>query len=474
MHQRRIAPVSFSSLFPFFLFLLVGDALAMAKPQTYADYRQPGLDKPAIRQADILPLIDRLASSPLLDVREIARSYEGRPIYRIGIGRGDTRIMLWSQMHGDEPTATAALFDLLNYITAPEQANWRAGWIDKLSLVIVPMLNPDGAERDIRYNAQSFDVNRDAKALQSPEGRALMAQARAFKPHFGFNLHDQNRHYAVGDSGRMATISVLAPPFNAARDINDSRRRAIQLIGLLAGVVEPAIGGHLGRYDDTYAYRAFGDTFSEMGISTILIESGAHPDDPNRQVARRMNFEMLVAAIDSIAGGSYREVSESIYRQIPLNRDDAIVDVKIRGLAARDGDAGYLTDLAINRRGETASVIEAGDLSNRHGAYTFDASGWEYVAPRPYVLEAGEKLVLDDRRYLQLLRQGYGYFVGDGDAVRIDTDWPVVINPERPQRQIPQRRRNATFLLRDEDGIGVAVLDGHLIELGSLAAPDRG
>ncbi|MCW8127122.1 M14 family metallopeptidase [Microbulbifer halophilus] len=465
MHQRRIA------LSSFFLLLLSGNALAMADPQTYADYRQPGLDKPSIRQADMLPLIDRWQSSPLLDVREIARSYEGRPIYRIGIGRGDTRVMLWSQMHGDEPTATAALFDLLNYITAPEQADWRAGWMDKLSLVIVPMLNPDGAERDIRHNAQSFDVNRDAKALQSPEGRALMAQARSFKPHFGFNLHDQNRHYGVGDSGRMATISVLAPPFNEAREVNDSRRYAMQLIGALAGVVEPVIGGHLARYDDTYAYRAFGDTFSEMGISTILIESGAHPDDPNRQVARRMNFEMLVAAIDNIASGSYREIPEAAYREIPLNRDDAIVDVKIRGMKTLDGDAGYMTDLAINRRGDTASVIDVGDLSNLHGAFSFDASDWQYVAPEGFQLEEGEKLVLDDARYLELLRQGYGYFVGDSDDIRIDTDWPVVINPAQPQSEIPQRRRGATFLLRDGEGIGAAVLNGHLVELRSLLAP---
>ena len=35
---------------------------------------------------------------------------------------------------------------------------------------MVPMLNPDGAERFQRRNAQGIDINRDALLLQSPEG----------------------------------------------------------------------------------------------------------------------------------------------------------------------------------------------------------------------------------------------------------------------------------------------------------------
>ncbi|WP_237061248.1 MULTISPECIES: M14 family metallopeptidase [Microbulbifer] len=440
-------------------------AMAAASPETYEQYRQPGLDKPVIRQADILPLVDRLRESELVDVKEIGRSYEGRPIFRLQVGSGPIRVMMWSQMHGDEPTATPAIFDLVNFITAPEQAKWRAGWMDEITLVMVPMLNPDGAERNSRHNAQSFDVNRDAKALQSPEGRVLMGLAKEFDPHFGFNLHDQDRHYGVGDTGKMATISVLAPAYNRAREVNDSRAGAMKLIGVLTAAIEPFIGGHIARYDDTYAYRAFGDTFSEMGISTILIESGAHPADPNRQVARRMNFEMLVSAIDSIATGSYRDTPLARYEAIPFNEDDAIVDIKITGLRAGEGDTGYVTDLAINQRTGGAQVVDAGDLSNLAGAQTLDASQWQYQPPRPFQLDGDPILMLDDSRYRELLEDGYGYFVGDPARLRVDTELPVAINPRNPQRQRPLRRRDATFLLRDEAGVRVAVINGEVIEL---------
>ncbi|WP_237057054.1 M14 family metallopeptidase [Microbulbifer sediminum] len=446
--------------------LAAGSAsMAATAPETYEQYRQPGLNKPAISQSDILPLVDHLRESALVSVKEIGRSYEDRPIYRLQIGSGPVRVMMWSQMHGDEPTATPAIFDLVNFITAPEQAQWRAGWMDKVALVLVPMLNPDGAERNIRHNAQSFDINRDARALQSPEGRTLMALAREFEPHFAFNLHDQDRHYGVGDTGRMATISVLAPAYNRARDINDSRARAMQLIGVMTKSIEPFVGGHIARYDDTYAYRAFGDTFSGMGISTILVESGAHPGDPNRQVARRMNFEMLVTAIDSIAAGSYRDVSPARYDAIPLNEDDAIVDIKIARLTTVEGDSEYVTDLAINHRGDRARVVDAGDLSNLAGAQTLDASRWLYQPPRPFQLDANSILTLDDSRYRELLREGYGYFVGDPALLRVETDLPVAINPRNPQRQRPLRHRDATFLLRDDAGMRVAVINGQLVEL---------
>ena len=447
------------------LSLLCSAASAAANPNTYFDYQQAGLDKPVIRQADILPLIERLKASDLVGVEEIGRSFEGRPLYRLQIGRGNTRVMLWSQMHGDEPTATPALFDLLNYMLAPEQAEWRAGWMDKLTLVMVPMLNPDGAERNTRHNAQSFDINRDAKALQSPEGRTLMAVAQSFEPHFGFNLHDQSRHYGVGQSGKMATISVLAPAYNEAREINASRKRAMQLIGALTEAVSPLIGENLAKYDDTYSYRAFGDTFSEMGISTILIESGAYPNDPNRQVARRMNFEMLVAAIDGIASRSYTRVPLSIYEAIPFNEDDAIVDLKLTNIKAVSEGREYRTDLAINEKYGQVSVIDVGDLSNLAGAETFDAQNWSYREPRAFALQGEERLVLTDEKYLQLLRDGYGYFSGDKNQLLIETELPVIINPTRPQAERPLRRRDATFLLQDANGVRIAVLDGVLIDV---------
>ena len=62
------------------------------------------------------------------------------------------------------------------------------------------MLNPDGAERGARRNAQGIDVNRDALNLATPEGRLLKAVRDRHQPILGFNLHDQDRRTTVGDT----------------------------------------------------------------------------------------------------------------------------------------------------------------------------------------------------------------------------------------------------------------------------------
>ena len=54
--------------------------------------------------------------------------------------------------------------------------------LSSLTLYVVPMLNPDGAERFQRRNAQGIDINRDALSLQTPEGQAAEAAARPLQP----------------------------------------------------------------------------------------------------------------------------------------------------------------------------------------------------------------------------------------------------------------------------------------------------
>ena len=84
------------------------------------------------------------------------------------------------------------------------------------------MLNPDGAEAVKRFNAQGIDINRDARRLSTPEGRALRKAVETIKPEFGFNLHNQHARTSVGRPPKPAAVSVLAP----APDPSGKKRRA--------------------------------------------------------------------------------------------------------------------------------------------------------------------------------------------------------------------------------------------------------
>src|SRR5690606_31835778 len=180
---------------------------------------------------DIDSLVRLHRDRSVLNVRQIGESVQGRAIYELEYGQGDKKVMLWSQMHGDEPTATMALFDLFNFLEGKDDdyQSIRDLLDKKLTLHFIPMLNPDGAERYTRRNAQEIDLNRDARATQTVEGALLRKRGTEVKPNYGFNLHDQNIYYNVPGTQNPVTISLLAPAYNQTREINDVRGGAMQI-----------------------------------------------------------------------------------------------------------------------------------------------------------------------------------------------------------------------------------------------------
>ncbi|MFT4246895.1 MAG: M14 family zinc carboxypeptidase, partial [Pseudomonas sp.] len=260
--------------------------------------RVPGLEQRTFAPEQWWTLVTPLLTPARgFHVEEIGHSAEGRPLRHVQWGQGATQVLLWSQMHGDESTASMALADLFRFLGEhpgdPRVARLRR----QLTLHFMPIVNPDGAARFQRNNAQGIDLNRDARALSSPEARALKALHDRVRPAFGFNLHDQRVGYRVGSSDRGAAITLLAPPFDAARSVNAVRARAIEVAAVIRLALEPSIAGHISRWDDSFNPRAFGDLMTQWGTSVILIESGGIEGDPEKQQLRKLNFLALVAGL---------------------------------------------------------------------------------------------------------------------------------------------------------------------------------
>ncbi len=315
---------------------------------------------------------------------EVGRSVEGRPLRHVSWGEGDTRVLLWSQMHGDESTASMSLADLFRFLGEhpdhPIVQRLRRG----TTLDFLPVMNPDGAARFQRRNAQGVDINRDARALVTPEARALHDLRERLKPDFGFNLHDQRVGTRAGDSDRGTAIALLAPAFNEAREVNASRARAIEVSVAIRAVLEPYISGHIAKWDDTFNPRAFGDLTSKAGVSTILVESGGIEGDLQKQRLRKLNFLALVGALDAIATGSYAGLPRARYEDLPENAK-VWPDLLIAGgTLAIPGQPQAKVDLLVNferallERGGT--IADVGDLGDRQARRTIDASGL-YIIP---------------------------------------------------------------------------------------------
>lgn len=355
----------------------------------------------------------RERASDLFSFETIGESVEGRRLHHVWFGRGPFRVLLWSQMHGDEPTATSALLDLFEYVHRHRTDPPVARMLDRLTMHVVPMLNPDGAERFERRNAQGIDINRDALLLQTPEGRALKALRDRLEPTIGFNLHNQNWRTSVGRPPQPAAMSLLAVAYDEARSDNEGRVLAKKLSAVIRDAVEPMAPGRLGRYDDEFEVRAFGDNVTRWGTSVVLIEIGPWPGpEPDRALVR-MNFVALLSALDALASGRAHEADPARYESLPLNESrlfhTLIANATIvtgSGVAPFTGDVGIVGTRVVSRDGGgralgwAARIEDLGDLRVYGALETVDATGLT-VAPlfRPDA-RPGDRVMLPDwRRY---------------------------------------------------------------------------
>jgi hypothetical protein len=368
-------------------------------------------DPYSLRHAELKARLQKLASAypKWIRMEAAGRSVEGREIFLLTIGRGSERILLWSQMHGDEPTATCALLDLLAYLGSRDSEPWVEQMFQKYSLLIMPMLNPDGAERMQRRNAQGLDINRDARLLQSPEGRLLKEIRDRYQPFIGFNLHNQGSTTTVGDTGKVATIALLAV---AADNPGSLRTGALakQVTAVLYEALSPFIYGHISRYDEEYNPRAFGDNLTLWGTPVVLIETGGSPAGESPNFGVKLNFVGLLAVLNSLTTGRVQNGNPAVFDALKYNSPDPIYDLMLHnaliftgtGVPLFRGDVAVRGDARGGARG-TAIIAEIGDLGVFSAHRTIDCSD-AMVTPGLIAWDPGRspfEIASGDRAYLE-------------------------------------------------------------------------
>ncbi len=307
---------------------------------------------PCLRHAE---LVERLLALEArypgrLTLEEVGRSVQGRKIHLVTLGSGPRRILLWSQMHGDEPSATPALLDLADTLLASDEPEHRA-ILEGLTLLMVPMLNPDGAERYARRNAQAIDINRDALHLATPEGRLLKAVRDRLQPELGFNLHDQNRRTTVGDTGVLSTISLLAVSGDREGTLTPGRARAKRVCSAIARTLEPFVPGGIGALR-----RGLEPARLRRQRHRVGHAGGADRErgDPARPPAHRPDAAQLRGAAHACStascGTTWRAESPDLYEGLKRNDDGNWTDVLLAGGRVWQPWAGepYRADVAFD------------------------------------------------------------------------------------------------------------------------------
>jgi hypothetical protein len=158
------------------------------------------------------------------------------------------------------------------------------------------------------------------------------------------------------------------------------------------------ISGHISKYEEDYEPRSFGDTFQGLGTSTILIESGGWKEDKEKQFIRKLNFILLLSAINIIIDNDYDNETYELYNNLSFNKE-SLYDLILRNLRIKNENKVSLIDIGINNnedfdensgKAKIISCIEnIGDLTNFYGNAEFDLSGY-YVEPDNGRLRIGD------------------------------------------------------------------------------------
>lgn len=439
----------------------------------YEKYKEAAITHRRFKHADLQPLIQKHGADFKLE--ELGKSVEGRSITSMKWGQGSTKVMLWSQMHGNESTATMALFDLFNFLEGKNDGydELRTLLKNQLSLKFIPMINPDGADAFKRRNALDIDLNRDAISQISPEAVILKKARDDFEPEFGFNLHDQQIYYNVVNTPKQATISLLAPAYNYETEINEVRGRAMKTIAGMNELLQELIPGQVGKYDDAFEPRAFGDNIQKWGTSTILIESGGYQGDPEKQYIRKINFMIILNALHQIATRGYEQYTTEQYFGIPDNGFQ-LMDLIINEMQVNMKGEWYPLDIAIRRR-ETenaagyfmsASVEDLGDMQIFFGFETLDATGLQYFEGKVYSTAIESVKDISEEKAIELLRQGFmAVKVKNGEARQVHS-LPILVLKSTEKYSSGWMTGSATnFFLAKEGKPRYAIVNGYLIDL---------
>lgn len=353
----------------------------------FNSYKEPSLSGRYIHTTSIVKLLENFKLKPFVKI--IGQSVNHENIYSITIGSGSKKILMWSQMHGNESTTTKAIFDLLNVLSASEATS--KSILDACTLKIIPILNPDGAKAYTRANANGIDLNRDAQDLSQPESQLLRQVFELFQPDYCFNLHGQRTIFSVGNTNNPATVSFLAPAQDEKCTITGTRKIAMEIISEMNNNLQKQIPNQVGVYDDAFNLNCVGDTFQSYNVPTILFEAGHYSNDYQREITRSFIFQSLVVAISyisetDITGNAYVE-----YLKIPENQK-LFYDIIIRNTSNGDIGIQYVETLINNSIHFIPKVEKISDLRTFFAHNIINANKHRVLTTNRMSIEEGNEI----------------------------------------------------------------------------------
>lgn len=145
---------------------------------------------------DFLREVAQRSDRVVLD--ELAVTNQGRPVPIVYLGSppatdpasawmsGRPTVFITGSVHGNERAGKEGSQQLVRELALGALSPL----LEEVNVVVVPTLNPDGAERPGRTNSLGYDMNRDFVALETPEISAVVDVIATWRPDVFVDVHN--------------------------------------------------------------------------------------------------------------------------------------------------------------------------------------------------------------------------------------------------------------------------------------------
>ncbi|WP_249870025.1 M14 family zinc carboxypeptidase [Oceanobacillus saliphilus] len=269
-----------------------------------------------------------------MELEVIGQSVKGRDLYLVKyISDPDNPTILYlTQQHGNEQLTTEGTLEFIKHLGTGKTK----GILDGVNILIVPMLNPDGAMGDVnfslddyiasgdrnltRYNANEVDLNRDHIDRIQPETQALHHNVLGqYDVDYMIDLHHQGAQSER--DGELVSGSILYPTTENADP--EVVHKSKQLGAVIFDEIEPTGWGHLGKYNGGSAETISRNGIAvEYGISTLLFEMRGMSDhfyesyvlgQKSNGYLIKQTVNTLTATAEAISDGTIEEKDVSFW-----------------------------------------------------------------------------------------------------------------------------------------------------------------
>lgn len=272
--------------------------------------RPPGTTRyaPMLDRLRALAAYDHDQGSGRMTLGSIGKSWKGRDLWMVTLHdptvdpAATKRIVYICRQHGHEPASTEAALSFVDTLVHADSQSALGACLRAVTVYIIPMANPDGAERFLRHNAHDIDINRDWLKQTQPETRALMSAIKQIRPD---EITDQ--HELFPDDRRGDFTEAAGPDAGCAPGVTETCEELSEVVRLSMWTQGCPVRTTLidDRHPAKLAHR-YGSLVA--GIPTILFETNRTPGRGRSVADRAKAHERFMTIILRDAAGERNEL----------------------------------------------------------------------------------------------------------------------------------------------------------------------